>query len=121
MKHGSTSMTLEVKTVIGLEFSRREKSNQSETSEKRMKTMIATFFARWGHVITIKLIERKTVNSEWYSEVCVPKIAQEWHFKFKKRVRKQILWHHDNASAHTTVRTMDTLVEYDIQLHTHPP
>ena len=39
------------------------------TKEKRQKSagkqMIATFL----HVITIPLIERNTVNSEWYSEV----------------------------------------------------
>ena len=47
------------------------------------KQMIATFFAKWGHVTTIPLVERKTVNSEWYSEVCIPKVTQEWHCKFK--------------------------------------
>ena len=83
--------------------------------------MIATFFAKWGHVTTIPLVESKIVNSECYCEVCVPKVSQEWHCKFKKRVRRQILWHHDNASAHTAARTLDTLADNDIQLLTHPP
>ena len=95
--------------------------NKVKRQKSAGKQMIATFFAKRGHVTTIPLVERKTVSSEWYSEVCVPKVFQEWHCKFKKRVRRQILWHHDNANAHTAARTLDTLAENDIQLLTHPP
>nr|KAG5699743.1 hypothetical protein BaRGS_014159 [Batillaria attramentaria] len=35
--------------------------------------MIAVFFAKSGHVATVPLLERKTVNAEWYINTCLPK------------------------------------------------
>ena len=40
--------------------------------------MIAFFFAKFGHVVTMPLEERKMVTAEWYVNHCLPKIFQAW-------------------------------------------
>nr|KAG5702476.1 hypothetical protein BaRGS_015108 [Batillaria attramentaria] len=40
--------------------------------------MIAVFFAKSGHVATVPLLERKTVNAEWYINTCLPKVFEAW-------------------------------------------
>ncbi|GFT63323.1 hypothetical protein NPIL_101941 [Nephila pilipes] len=36
------------------------------------KQMIACFFGINGHVATVALEQRRTVNSEWYTTICLP-------------------------------------------------
>ena len=38
------------------------------------KQMVATFVGKRGHVASILLKERKTVNAEWYCTVCLPEV-----------------------------------------------
>ncbi|GFT35088.1 uncharacterized protein NPIL_581791 [Nephila pilipes] len=38
------------------------------------KQMIACFFGINGHVATVALEQRRTVNSEWYTTICLPEI-----------------------------------------------
>ena len=42
------------------------------------KQMIACFFAKFGHVATIPLEDRKTVTVDWYVNHCLPKNFQAW-------------------------------------------
>ena len=76
--------------------------------------MIVCFFAKFGHVATMRLEDRKTVTADWYVNQCLPKIFQAWCFR-------GLLLHHDNASAHTAAVTLDFLAACDAQLVTHPP
>ena len=83
--------------------------------------MIACFFAKFGHVATIPLEDRKTVTADWYVNHCLPKVFQaccKWRPRTGVRGR---LLHHDNASAHTAAVTLDFLVVNDVQLVTHQP
>ncbi|GFT71331.1 uncharacterized protein NPIL_292841 [Nephila pilipes] len=38
------------------------------------KQMIACFFGINGHVATVALEQRRTVNSEWYTTICLPEV-----------------------------------------------
>lgn len=38
------------------------------------KQMVAVFFRRNGLVAVVPLLERKTVNADWYSTVCLPEV-----------------------------------------------
>ena len=38
------------------------------------KQMVASCFGIDGHILTIPLVERKSVNSEWYASVCAPQV-----------------------------------------------
>ena len=83
--------------------------------------MIVCFFARFSHVATIPLEDRKAVTTDCYVYRCLPKIFQAC-CKLRSRTGAcGILLHHDNASAHTAVVTPDFLATSDVQLVTHPP
>ena len=41
------------------------------------KQMVACFFGKTGHVATVPLEHRRTVNSERYTTICLPKAFEE--------------------------------------------
>ena len=84
------------------------------------KLMIACFFAKFGHVASIPLEDRKTVTADWYVNHCLPKFFQAW-CKRRPRMGVRGLLHHDYASADTAAVTLDFLAAHDVQLVTHPP
>ena len=78
-------------------------------SRSASKQMIVCFFAKFRHVATILLEDRKTVAADWYVNHCLRKIFQAW---CKRRYRMGacgLLLHYDNASAHTAAVTLDFL------------
>jgi len=82
------------------------------------KRMVASFFAKSGHVATVALKDRRTVNADWYTTICLPEVIDE----FRKNNRKRrIILHHDNASSHTAKRTIDYLKEKNLESMSHPP
>ncbi|GFT90894.1 uncharacterized protein NPIL_560661 [Nephila pilipes] len=82
------------------------------------KQMIACFFGINGHVATVALEQRRTVNSEWYTTICLPEVIGEIR---KKQKNRRIILHHDNASSHTSTQTKAFLTERKIELMGHPP
>lgn len=82
------------------------------------KQMIACFFGINGHVATVALEQRRTVNSEWYTTICLPEVIGEIR---KKQRNRRIILHHDNASSHTSTQTKAFLTERKIELMGHPP
>ena len=85
------------------------------------KQMIACFFAKFGHVATLPLEDRKTVTVDWYVNQCVPKIFQAWYLRRPRMGVWSLLLHHDNASMHTAAVTLDFVAAYDAQLVIRPP
>ena len=83
--------------------------------------MIACFFAKFSHVATIPLEDRKTVTADWYVNHCLPKVFQAWCKRRPRTGACGLLLHHDNASAHTAAVTLDFLAVNDVQLVIHPP
>ncbi|GFT27577.1 hypothetical protein NPIL_65511 [Nephila pilipes] len=77
------------------------------------KQMIACFFGINGHVATVALEQRRTVNSEWYTTICLPEVIGEIR---KKQKNRRIILHHDNASSHTSTQTKAFLTERKIEL-----
>ena len=67
--------------------------------------MVASFFSMEAHVATIPLVERRTVNAEWYAGVCLPQVFQEGSEKHPRSGLRGLLLHHDNASANTSAVT----------------
>lgn len=82
------------------------------------KQMVACFFGITGHVATVALEQRRTVNSEWYTTICLPVVIGEIRKTQKKR---RIILHHDNASSHTSAQTKEFLTDQNIELMGHPP
>ena len=80
--------------------------------------MITCFFGKSGHVAIVRLEQHRTVNSEWYTTICLPVVFQEiW----KTNRRRRITLHHDNASSHTLAQTTAFLNTQNIDLMHHPP
>ena len=73
------------------------------------KQMIACFFAKFGHVATIPLEDRKTVTADWYVNYCLPKAFRAWCKRRPRTGVRGLLLHHGSASAHTAVVTPDFL------------
>lgn len=94
------------------------KCRRARSSQKQM---IASFFCKTGHIATVVLEDQKTVNSEWYVSVCVPTVLSAWRDKRPKSGIRHLLWHHDNASAHTSARTLDFFNSENVHILPHPP
>ncbi|XP_031634629.1 histone-lysine N-methyltransferase SETMAR-like, partial [Contarinia nasturtii] len=82
------------------------------------KQMVACFFAISGHVATVPLEDRKTVNSDWYTTIFLPEVFGELR---KNNHRRRIILHHDNASSHKSHHTTEYLTAQKIELMGHPP
>ena len=82
------------------------------------KKMVAYFFGKTGHIATVPLEDRRTVNSDWYTTICLPEVFGEIR---KTNKRRRIVLHHDNASSHTSAQTSDYLSTQNIELMGHPP
>lgn len=82
------------------------------------KQMVAHFFSRMGHVATVPLVERKTVNSTWYTTICLPEVFEEMRKNNRKR---RIILHQDNASSHVSAETIDYLLTQNVEWTDHPP
>ena len=85
------------------------------------KQMIACFFAKFGHVATIPLEDRKSITVDWYVNHRLPKIFQAWCKRCPQTGARGLLLDQDNAYAHTAAVTLDFLAASDVQLVTHPP
>ena len=79
--------------------------------------MIACFFSYTGHVTTVALEDRRTVNTDWYTTIYLPEVINELHRTNRNR---RIILHHDNASCHTARQTVDFLSSKNIELMTRP-
>lgn len=84
------------------------------------KQMVAIFFRHSGIVKAVPLEQKRTVNAQWYCEVCLPQVFQKLEEERPSAGLHGILLHHDNARAHTAARTTDFLHERGVQLVGHP-
>ena len=80
------------------------------------KQMVATFVDKRGHVATVLLKERRTVNSELYCTVCPPEVFKNLCQQRPKSGLRGLFLHHDNASALTVTATRDFVAHKPIQL-----
>ena len=67
------------------------------------KQMNACFFGKTRFVANVPLEQRRSVNSEWYTTICLPVVFQEIR---KTNRRRRITLHHDNASSHHRLKQL---------------
>ena len=79
------------------------------------KQMMYCFFCKTGHVATVPLEHSRTVNSEWYTTICMPKVFGEIR---KSNKRRRIIVHYGNASSHIGSAF---LTGQNVELMGHPP
>ena len=81
------------------------------------KQMMVCVFEKTEHIPIVQLEQRRTINSERYTTICLPVVFQEIR---KTNRRRQITLHHDNASSHTSAQTTAFLSTQNINLMSHP-
>ena len=42
------------------------------------KQMVASFFSKKEYIVTVPLVEQKTVTANWYVDVCILKAFEAW-------------------------------------------
>lgn len=99
-------------------FQDEENPTKVVRSRSVAKKMVACFFSKNGHVATVALENQKTVNSAWYTTICLPKVFNELR---KNNTNRRIILHHDNASSHTSKATAEFLASQRIELTSHSP
>ena len=65
------------------------------------------FVLESGHIATITLLEQKTVTARWYIDVYIPQVLQKWMTFHPRSKTSNLFWHHDNASSHKAISTLD--------------
>ena len=95
------------------------RSLQDEFREGRPKSVVVPeTIEKLKNIAIVPLEHRRTVNSEWYTTICLPVVFQEiWKINRQRR----ITLHHDNASSNTSARTTAFLSTQNIDLMIHPP
>ena len=87
-------------------------------SRNTCKQTISCFFKITEHFAIVPLEQRRTVNSEWYTTICLPVVFQEIR---KTNRQRRITLHHDNAGSHTSAQTTALLRTRNIDLMSHSP
>ena len=83
--------------------------------------MIAVLFAKTGHVASVPLQERKTVNAEWHINICTPKAFEAWSARCPHNGTRCLLLHHDKASAPIAAAILDCLETNGVRQATQSP
>ena len=83
--------------------------------------MIASFFGKAGHLSISVLVERRTVNAEWYITTALPGRFAAVCQRRPQSGMRDLQLHHDNAPAHTAAATLDFLADNGVRLVSHPP
>ena len=66
----------ETKPTVGV-FEDESSPTKVVRERSTSKQMVACFFGKTGHVATVSLEQRRTVNSEWYTTICWPEIRAD--------------------------------------------
>lgn len=83
--------------------------------------VLSTFFWDSKGVIFIDFLEEKrTINSEYYSNLLKGPLREAIRRKRPGMLRKGVIFHHDNARPHTAKHTMETLRNLRWELISHP-
>ena len=99
-------------------FQNEEKPTKLRRSRSVCKKMVASFFRITGHIITVPIEDRRSVNAEWYSTICLPRVLDRMR---ELRPKSRLIVHHDNASSHSAHQTVRFLTNSGAEILGHPP
>ncbi|GBP49887.1 hypothetical protein EVAR_29500_1 [Eumeta japonica] len=93
------------------------KPTKNAREQSTSKQMIAFFFNKTRRVATVALENCRTMNSDWYTTICLPEVIDELR---KNNLKRRILLNHDNASSHMAKETNKFLKEKNVELMSNP-
>lgn len=96
----------------------QDEPNPTKVVRKHSKKMVECFFGVNGHVATVHLVKRHTVNSTWYITICLPEIFGDMR---KANRQRYLIFHQNNTSSHTSAQTNDSMSTQKIELMAYPP
>ena len=121
MKLGLTFISLKKRSKAengSLKIS-QDQSKSGTLSAK--KIVVAVFFNKSGFFHVVPLEKGKTINAEWYTTVCLNSVFEKYTENKPATLLRKVLFHHDNASSHTAIKTVEFLAEKKVQQLPHPP
>ncbi len=90
-------------------------------AERSVAKVMATVFWDAGGIILVNFLEeQRTVTAAYYEQV-LQKLRAELARKRLGKLHSRILFHHDNAPAHTSKLCRSTLREFRWEILQHPP
>lgn len=90
-------------------------------AERTVAKVLATIFWDSEGIIMVDFLEdQKSINATYY-EAALRKLRCEISKKRPGKLRKRILFHHDNAPAHTSKLCRNVLREFRWEILQHPP
>lgn len=95
-------------------------SNQNSASKKANKVMASVFWDAKGILMIDYLPRGQTINGEYYANL-LDQLQQNIQRKRPDLSPNNIIFHHDNARAHTCVTAMAKIIELKYDLLPHPP
>jgi len=93
---------------------------KAKTVPSAGKVMATVFWASQGAIYIDYLKKGKTVTGLYYAEL-LGRFAAELQKIRRHLAKKTVLFHHDNAPAHTSAPAKSKLVELGYELLPHPP
>ena len=84
------------------------------------KVMASVFWDAHGIIFIDYLQKGRTITGEYYATL-LDKLNDEIKQKRPHMVKKKVLYHHDNAPSHTSLKAMIKLDQLRFELVAHPP
>lgn len=84
------------------------------------KVMATVFWDARGIIFIDYLQKGKTINGEYYAAL-LQRLSEEIKTKRPHLAKKKVLFHHDNAPAHTSMIAMSKIHDLRFELLPHPP
>jgi len=107
-------------TVETMDFTRRTSSKEGEDCPIGRKGDGHRFWDSQGVFYIDYLAKGKAVTGLYYAEL-LGRVAAKLQNIRPRLARKKVLFHHDNAAAHTSALEKAKLVELGYELLPHPP
>ncbi|GBP84862.1 hypothetical protein EVAR_100621_1 [Eumeta japonica] len=87
--------------------------HQSLVQERSVsKRIIASFYNKTGHVAIVALENCRTVNSDWYTTICLSEVIDKL---CKNNYKHRIILYHDNNINYTAKWTYKFLKEENLE------
>lgn len=93
---------------------------KAKTVPSAGKVMATVFWDSQGIILIDYLQKGKTITGAYYSSL-LDRLKTELQEKRPRLAHKKVLFHHDNAPAHTSAIVVAKLLEIEFQLVSHPP
>lgn len=91
-----------------------------KTQQSAGKVMASVFWDAHGIIFVDYLEKGKTITGDYYCTL-LDRLAEEIKKKRPHLAKKKVVYHHDNAPAHSSLKSMAKIHDLHFELLAHPP